>query len=235
MIDTKQSEEQADNLSRRGLFNILGAVPAIAAVTAGSVVAQSHEGHQHGGETQGAQAKGPYQRQTFDDHQWKTVRVLCDLIVPADNRSGSASDAGVPEFLDDWVAFRTDQDGNQDFKATILGGLMWLDRESNHLFQSDFADTSANNQRQLLDRIAYPKKAAKADMAWVRFFSVYRSLTVSGFFSSKVGVKDLPYLGNTAVAEWKGCDPEVWAVIEKRMKHGYTDGIVESKPWSSAS
>ena len=65
------------------------------------------------------------------------------------------------------------------------------------------------------------------------FFSEFRSLTVSGFFSSKVGVADLPYLGNKAVAEWKGCDPKVWAIIEERMKNGYK-GIVEAKPWGAA-
>jgi hypothetical protein len=59
-----------------------------------------------------------------------------------------------------------------------------------------------------------------------------RDLTVSGFFSSKMGVADLPYLGNKAVAEWKGCDPRVWAVIEERMKNGYKGLGGEVKPWT---
>ncbi|MBV9888062.1 MAG: gluconate 2-dehydrogenase subunit 3 family protein, partial [Acidobacteria bacterium] len=130
--------------------------------------------------------------------------------------------------------FRTEEDGNQDFRAEMLGGLMWLDRESNRLFQKDFADASIDQQKQILDRIAYPKKAAKEDRPWVTFFSQFRSLTVSGFFSSKMGVADLPYLGNTAVAEWKGCDPKVWSIVEDRMKNGYK-GILEVKPWSATS
>jgi gluconate 2-dehydrogenase gamma chain len=221
------------NVSRRGLFQIIGAVPAAAALATGSASAQTHDHMHMAAEAQSA-TTGPYKRQTFDDHQWETVHVLCDLIIPADERSGSATQAGVPEFLDDWIAYRAEQDGNEDLKAQILGGLMWLDRESNAKFQQDFVKASPDQQKRLLDRIAYPKRAAKEDHAWVRFFSEYRSLTIGGFFSSKVGVKDLPYLGNTAVAHWEGCDPKVWAIVEERLKNGYK-GVVEAKPWDSTT
>lgn len=223
----KESEQPA--VSRRDLFSIIGSVPAFAAV---ATATEMHAGHEMPAAGAPSTNKGPYQRQVFDDRQWRTVQVLCDLIIPADDRSGSASQAGVPEFLDDWIAFRTSQDLNEDLQAQIFGGLMWLDRESNRLFEKDFADATPDQQKQILDRIAYPKKAAPADHPWAMFFSEFRSLTISGFFSSKMGVKDLPYLGNTAVAEWKGCDPEVWSIIENRMKNGYK-GVLEVKPWSA--
>jgi len=226
------AEEQEPGVSRRNLFQILGAAPALVGVASRSALAQTHQ-HGTAATAQENGVKGPYRRQTFDDRQWRTVRVLCDLIIPADERSASATQAGVPEFLDDWIAFRTVQDGNQDLQAQIFGGLMWLDRESNARFQKDFADASADQQKQILDRIAYPKRAAKEDHPWVFFFSEFRNLTVSGFFSSKIGVADLPYLGNTAVAEWKGCDPKVWAIIEDRMKNGYK-GVIEAKPLTTA-
>ncbi len=220
------------NVSRRGLFQIIGAGSAAALVT-GTAEAQVHD-HMHlAAEAQSAESQ-PYKRQTFDDHQWETVKVLSDFIIPADERSGSATQAGVPEFLDDWIAYRTDQGNNENLKAQIFGGLMWLDHESNAKFGQDFVRASPEQQKQLLDRIAYPKRAAKADEAWVRFFTEFRSLTVGGFFSSKVGVKDLPYLGNTAVAHWQGCDPKVWAVIEDRLRNGYK-GILEAKPWGSTT
>lgn len=206
-------------VSRRDLFQIIGSVPAIAAVTGGEAAAATPKA-------------GPYKRQTFDDHQWHTVRVLCDLIIPADERSPGATEAGVPEFLDDWIAFRTEQEGNQDLRAEILGGFMWLDHESQKLFQKDFADASEAQQKQILDRIAYPKRASKEDQPGASFFSELRILVIGGFFSSKAGVADLPYLGNVAVMEWKGCDPKVWAVIEERMKNGYK-GILEAKPWGA--
>ena len=222
--------EARETVSRRGLLQIIGSVPAVAAVTAGSATAHAHD-HAHAATAaQAAPAGGPYKRQTFDDHQWETVRVLCDLTVPADEHGGSATEAGVPEFLDDWIAFRTEQDGNEDLKAQIFGGLMWLDRESNAKFEKPFASAAEDQQKQLLDRIAYPKKATPEDLAWVHFFNEFRSLTVGGYFSSKVGVAALPYLGNKAVQNWTGCDPKVWAIIEERMKNGY-HGILESKPW----
>ena len=208
-----------NDVSRRGLFHILGSVP-VAAAAAGSALAQTPESHTHL-VAKDPPTTGPYVRQTFNDQQWKTVHVLCDLIIPADERSGSASEAGVPEFLDDWIAFRTSEDGNTRLQAEIFGGLTWLDRESLKTNDKEFADASPEAQKAILDRIAWPDKAAKEDKIWAAFFSELRNLTVSGFFSSKVGVADLPYLGNTAVVEWKGCDPKVWTVIEERMKNGY--------------
>jgi hypothetical protein len=220
-------KNQADNagVSRRDIFQILGAAPVAAAAVG------AHSSHVHMEQTEAA-PKGPYKRQTFDDRQWETVTVLSDLIIPADERSVSASKAGVPEFIDDWIAFRTQEDGNMNLRAEIFGGLMWLDRESQQLFGKNFASASEEQQKQLLDRVAYPLKAAKDDSPWVAFFTQFRTLTVGGFFSSKAGVADLPYLGNRAVAEWKGCDPKVWAIIEERMKNGYK-GVLEAKPWTA--
>jgi gluconate 2-dehydrogenase gamma chain len=213
------------DISRRNVFHIIGAAPALAAV----VTAETHD-HMHMSPAAAA-APGPYNRQTFDDHQWQTVHVLCDLIIPADEQSGSASDAGVPEFIDDWIAFRAEQDGNLDLTAKIFGGLMWLDREASESNGKHFADLPTDQRKAILDRIAYPAKASALDHPWVPFFTEFRTLTVSGFFSSKMGVAYLPYLGNVAVEEWKGCDPKVWAIIEDRLKNGYQGGVMEAKPW----
>ena len=215
------------SVRRRDIFHIIGSVP-VAAVAAGTAIAQQPGAEAHNAHS-APNGKAPFQRKTFDDHQWKTVRVLSDLIIPADQRSGSATQAGVPECIDDWIAFRTEQDGNTRLQAEIIGGLTWLDRESNRLFSEDFADAAPAQQKQILDRIAWPGRAAKEDRPWVVFFDRFRDLVVSGFFSSKIGIHDLPYLGNTAVAEWKGCDPKVWAVIENRMKNGY-EGLVKPQP-----
>ena len=208
-------------IGRRDLFHVIGSVPALAAAAAGSGLAQTHETHQ-----------GAYQRKVFDDHDWHTVRVLCDLIMPADERSGSATQAGVPEFIDDWLDFRKQEDGNDDLSANILGGLAWLDGESSRLFNKAFTDASLDRQKQILHRIAWPERAAPEDRRWAAFFSKFRDLTVNGFYSSKMGIADLPYLGNTAVADWKGCDPAVWAKLEERMTNGYKGLGGEVKPWT---
>ncbi|MCU1237461.1 MAG: Tat (twin-arginine translocation) pathway signal sequence domain protein [Candidatus Solibacter sp.] len=210
------------DVTRRNLIQILGMAPAAAA-------AQQAE-HNHPAPAAPAPVK--YQRKIFDDHQWRTVQVLCDLVIPADEHSGSATAAGVPEFIDDWLDFRKREDGVDNLSAQVLGGLTWLDQESTRLFQKDFAVASVDQQKQILDRIAWPAKAAREDRVWAAFFTRFRDLTVSGFFSSKMGVADLPYLGNRAVAEWKGTDPKVWAVIEERMKNGYKGLGGEVKPWT---
>jgi hypothetical protein len=206
------------DVTRRGLIQILGATAAAA------------QEHAHPA-APAAAAPATYHRKVFDEHQWKTVHVLCDLILPADERSGSATEAGVPEFIDDWLDFRTREDGTDALSAQIQGGLSWLDAESRRLFQKDFAAAPVEQQKQILDRVAWPVKASAQDRRWVAFFNRFRDLTVSGFFSSKMGVADLPYLGNRAVAEWKGCDPKVWAVIEERMKNGYKGVVGEVKAW----
>jgi len=215
-----ENQKEQGAVSRRELFQVLGTAPALAAATAGSGLAQSQEAHQK-----------TYQRKLFDEHQWRTVRVLSDLIIPADDRSGSATQAGVPEFIDDWLNFRKQEDGNDDLSAQVLGGLAWLDRESLRLFEKSFADAADAQQKQILDRIAWLGRAAAEDQRWVAFFNKFRDLTLNGFFSSKIGVGDLPYLGNTAVAEWKGCEPDVWARIEERMKNGYKGLGGEVKPF----
>jgi hypothetical protein len=233
MQEKNQPETQnfppTPGVSRRDLLHAIGSAPAIAAVTAGTALAQTQADRPPAAH---AAVAGPYQRKVFDDHQWRTVGVLGDLIIPADERSGSASQAGVPEFIDDWLDFRKQEDGNDNFAALILGGLAWLDRESNRLFAKEFADASADQQKQILNRIAWPDRAAAQDSQGVFFFSSFRDLTVGGFVSSKMGIADLPYLGNQAVAEWKGCDPAVWAEIEQRMKNGYKGLGGEVKPWA---
>jgi hypothetical protein len=195
---------ESRGVSRRAIIQTIGSAPALAAATATAASAQSA-------------VKPVYRRKVFDAHQWHTVEVLCDLILPADDRSVSASHAGVPEFIDDWLDFRKREDGNDALASQILGGLSWLDQEANRQFGKDFAAAEPPQQKQLLDRIAWPDKAAAEDHRWVAFFNRFRDLTVSGFFSSEAGIADLPYLGNKAVSEWKGCDPAVWAILEKRL------------------
>jgi len=209
-----------DKVTRRTILHVIGAAGGAGALASEAAEAQTAK----------PAPAAPYHRKVFDDRQWRTVRVLCDLILPADEHSGSATQAGVPEFLDDWLDFRKEQDGNDRLEAEILGGLAWLDRESMRLSEKSFADAAPAQQKQILDRIAWPERAAAADRHGVAFFSRFRDLTVNGFYSSKMGIADLPYLGNKALMDWQGCDPKVWAVIEERLKNGYKGLGGEVKP-----
>ena len=143
--------------------------------------------------------QGAYQPRFFTPVEWRTVGVLADLIVPRDERSGSATDAAVPEFIDYVLAEWPDN------QTPVRGGLAWLDRECRERFGTPFVECSAGQQTQLLDLIAYPKKAAPEMSQGVAFFNRFRDLVLSGFWSSKMGVEDLKYMGNTFVEEWRGC------------------------------
>lgn len=203
------NKKRTGAIKRRDLLKAFSVVPAAflpvgAAVAAEAIAATG---------AQAAQAASAYHRKVFNDHQWETIKILSDLIIPADDRSGSATQAGVPEFIDDWLDFKGGK-----LKAEILGGLTWLDVECNHTFGHDFLSCDPNQQKKMLDRIAFPDKAAPADLNYVAFFNDLRDLVASGFFSSETGVKDLPYLGNKPANEWPGCPPNVLAAIETNLK-----------------
>ena len=143
--------------------------------------------------------KAPYAPTFFTPHEWETVRVLADIVIPKDERSGSATDAGVPEYMDFMMTDRPDG------QVPMRGGLAWLDNECYERFGKTFVDSAADNRTAVVDDIAWPKKAKPEHSQGVAFFNMFRDMTASGFWSSKVGVTDLDYQGNTFVPEWKGC------------------------------
>jgi len=149
------------------------------------------------------QAKAPYKPKFFTTNEWATVAVLVDLIIPRDEKSGSATEAGVPEFMDFMMV---DQPARQ---TAMRGGLAWLDHECQVRFDKRFAVCTDTERRAVLDDISWPRRA-KPEMAYgVSFFNSFRDLTASGFFTSKIGMADLQFKGNTVVMNWKGCPPEV--------------------------
>jgi Gluconate 2-dehydrogenase subunit 3 len=155
---------------------------------------------------QAAKPETGFKPKALSAHEYQTVSVLSDWIIPADDHSGSATQAGVPEFVDEWLDYK-----RGDLLAEIQGGLTWMDMECNRLFDHDFVDCSKAEQKQILDRIAYPRKAAEPDVNAAAAFSRLRDLVVSGFFSSKMGVTDLPYIGNKVMPAWNGCPENVLA------------------------
>jgi hypothetical protein len=181
---------------RRQLFKILGAAPLAAAAMAQEKAAAPAA-------TPAAAPAAAYKPKVLSAHEYRTTRILADLIIPADDHSGNASQAGVPEFIDGVLAVRGGR-----IQSQIRGGLVWLDREATHRFQKDFADCSVAQQKEILDLIAYPKKAAPEHSQAVVFFNRFRDLVAGGFYSSKIGTKDLGYMGNVAVMEWNGCPDE---------------------------
>jgi hypothetical protein len=155
-------------------------------------------------------AETPFQPKFFTAHEWRTVVALVDLIIPADEHSGSATQAGVPVFID----FMCVDDKN--LQTPVRGGLAWLDTAAREAFARTFVDGSAPERTGILDRIAWPKRAKPEDVQGAAFFTSFRDLTASGFYSSRMGVHDLRYIGNTFVHQWNGCPPEALAKLGVR-------------------
>jgi len=142
-----------------------------------------------------------YAPKFFTPAEFRAARVLADMIIPRDERSGNASDAGVPEFMDFMMI---DRPGNQKW---MRDGLAWLDSQSNARFSKPFADASDAQRGQILNDIAWPARAPATMTDGVSFFNSFRDLTSTGFWSSQLGVKDLRYEGNAFLPGWDGCPP----------------------------
>lgn len=135
----------------------------------------------------------------FTPHEWRTVRVLVDYVIPRDERSGSATDAGVPEFMDFIMG---DKPNNQ---LWMRGGLAWLDLESEKRYGAPFVTAKPAQRTELLDAIAWPDKATPDLRAGVAFFNRFRDMTASGFYTTRIGIDDIKYMGNVMRPSWDGC------------------------------
>lgn len=138
----------------------------------------------------------------FTPEEMKTITILADIIIPADEHSGSASEAKVPEFIEFIVK------DMPDHQLPMRGGLRWLDLQSAKRYNKSFADASEQERIAIIDMIAYPEKATPEYSQGIAFFNRMRNLTATGFFTSKIGIKDLNYIGNTP-NEWDGVPDDV--------------------------
>jgi gluconate 2-dehydrogenase gamma chain len=188
--------------TRRSILQLLAAAPAAAGFVWTDVEAQQAHEHAQSAQTTAKATGSPFKPKFFTAHEYATVRMLVDLIIPKDDRSGSATEAAVPEFMDFIMG---DEPTRQ---LAMRGGLAWLDRECVTRFDTTFVTSTAAQRKEVLDAIAWPQKASPELSHGVAFFNSFRDLTASGFWSSKMGVADLQYMGNVMVPEWKGCPDE---------------------------
>ena len=138
----------------------------------------------------------------FNEHEMQTIAVLSDIIIPADEVSGSATDAGVPDFIEFIVKDRP------NFQTPMRGGLRWLDLQSMKRFNTTFIKATEPQRIAIVDEIAYPQKASAEMKQGVAFFNLMRNLTATGFYTSEIGMKDVGYMGNKP-NKWNGVPDEV--------------------------
>ncbi len=169
-------------------------------------------------------AATPFKPKFFTPHEWDTVRVLVDAIIPRDERSGSATDAGVPEFMD-FILIDEPRLAEETSRQTAMrGGLAWIDAECQRRFDKLFLACTDTERTALLDDISTAPPASEADAVPLEraedaptlpvlshgraFFASFRDLTATGFWTTKIGMDDLQFMGNRYVAEWTGCPDE---------------------------
>jgi hypothetical protein len=193
-------EQPRKEMTRRDAVQLMASLPVAAFLS--WPTAEQEKVRQFVANALRAAAEGTaYAPKFFTPVEYRTVRILADMIIPKDERSGSASDAGVPEFMDFTM---TDRPNSQKW---MRDGLAWLDAESNKRSGKPFADATQSQREAILNDIAWPDKAPATLASGVSFFNRFRDLTSSGFWSSEVGVNDLRYIGNVFAPNWNGCPP----------------------------
>ena len=159
--------------------------------------------HQMVHKEKAATAGGKYAPKYFSAHQYETLTALCDAIIPKDEKSGGAVEAGAPEFID----LLTSE--NEKYQLKLGGGLYWLDGFCIDRNDHVYLECAPEQKKEVLDLIAF-RKNAKQDPSLsqgVAFFAFLRNLTCDGFYTSKIGIEDLGYIGNMTLREFPGCPP----------------------------
>jgi hypothetical protein len=144
---------------------------------------------------------------TMTEAQRRTAAALCGIIIPAEGNVPSAADLGVHDFIDEWIS--SPYPGQRDDREIVLAGLGWINRESQRRFGKEFADLDAKQSAAICDDLCHAPDAKPEHADGARFFAKFRDLTASGFFTTPAGMKDIGYVGNIPLAEFKGPPREV--------------------------
>ncbi len=208
---------QIESVSRRSALKRIAAAVFAGGIAARMDPLEAQHVHQAVANAKGALEK--YDPGFFSNHHWMTVRRLAELIVPADETSGSAVDAGAPEFID--LLCRQ----NEDLANIYYGGLGWLDAEMRGRYGKTFISAEESDQREMLDAIVAEEQrladkssyggghygrfhdyqaSDRSDLgAGVKFFDWVRKMSIDAFYTSPVGIKDIGYMGNGAYSSYK--------------------------------
>jgi hypothetical protein len=191
-----------ESISRRDILRTLamGAAGSVLQV----IPAEAAEYvHQMVRKEKAAAPAGKYTPKFFPAPQYATLIALCDTIIPKDEKSGGAVEAGAPEFID----LLTSE--NEKYQLRLGGGLFWLDSFCTDRYGKVFLECTPEQRTIVLGLIAYRENAKQehALSQGVAFFAFLRRLTCDGFYTSKIGIADLQYMGNATLSDFPGCPP----------------------------
>jgi gluconate 2-dehydrogenase gamma chain len=189
------------SISRRDLIKSLSLTAAAGPMLRVVPLAAAETAHRMVSAHKAASSSGEYVPNFFREHQYETLQALCQALIPADQESGGAIEAGAPEFLDLLSS------ENKDLQLQLGGGIMWLDATCMERYGQTYLQCAPGQQTEMLDLIAFRKNADKDPRVrpGIEFFSTLRKYTADGFFTSEIGIKYLGYIGNTYLKEFPGC------------------------------
>jgi gluconate 2-dehydrogenase gamma chain len=185
---------ESHEISRREVLRNIGLSLTLTTTGVGVLSVQSAQ-HVHKA-VEEEKAAAPYQLKCFNPREYATLRRLAEIIVPAEEGSGGALEAGAPEFIDLLAS------GNEELAAIYTGGFAWLDEQMIHRYTATFLDARPEQQAAMLDLMAYRKNESPELGPGIRFFTWARNMTVDAFFTSKIGWEYLGYMGNQAMSQF---------------------------------
>src|SRR5271167_435122 len=168
-----------EGISRRDILRTLAVTAAGGSVLQVIPADAAEYVHQMVHKEKFAAPGGAYTPKYFSAPQYATLIALCDAIIPKDEKSGGAVEAGAPEFID----LLTSE--NEEYQLQLGGGLFWLDSFCSDRYSSVFLDCTPEQRKELLDLIAF-RKNAKQDPSLsqgVAFFAFLRRFTCDGFYT----------------------------------------------------
>ena len=195
---------------------------ALGLTAAGTIDLEAAQ-HVHQAAASEKKAAGAYTAKEFTAHEYRAITRLAELIIPKDEVSGSAVDAGAPEFIDTLAS------QNPALANIFHGGLAWLDAEMRQRYQVAFAEAAPVEQIAMLDLLVSAERRETArkqeELVYQRsadykafsgyttnragdlgpgviFFDWVRKMTVDAFYTSPIGVRDLGYKGNRAYSRY---------------------------------
>ncbi len=190
-------ESNREEYSRRELLRNIGLTVTLSTAGIHAISAEAAQHVHHAAAAEKAGANGVYKPKCFNDHEYKTLSRLAGLIVPADEKSKGALDAGAPEFIDLLSA------NNAELAAIYTGGIAWLDAQMKKRYNATFLDAKPADQTAMLDLVAYRKNESPELGPGIYFFNWARNMVVDAYYTSKAGMEALGFMGNGAMSEFK--------------------------------
>jgi gluconate 2-dehydrogenase gamma chain len=173
-------------ISRRDVLSRIAA-----AAMAGPVGLEAAQHVHEAAATAATTTGGVYKPKGLTQHEFDTLKTLCEIIVPGASKGNAA------EFIDLLAS------QNTDMLTIYTGGIAWVDEAMKRQYHADFLTAKTEQRTEMLDNIAYRKNRTAELAPGITFFNWARRMTVDAYYTSAAGIKEVGFIGNRGVKEFK--------------------------------